>query len=58
MFLSVCLEGGNKVPMLEKKLAQRQAENEPVGPILKALIQALCNSGVRVSPLVSFLVYS
>lgn len=38
---------GAKVFALEKKLAELKAENEPIGTVLKQLIQALCFEEVR-----------
>lgn len=35
-------ETEERIPTLEKKLAELQAEGKPVGAILKQLIQALC----------------
>ncbi|KAJ8250644.1 hypothetical protein COCON_G00225660 [Conger conger] len=35
---------GVKVPLLERKLEEAQAAGEPVGPLLKALISALCEN--------------
>ncbi|XP_075902405.1 leucine-rich PPR motif-containing protein, mitochondrial [Nelusetta ayraudi] len=35
-------EAEGKAAILEKKLAELQAENKPVGPVLKQLIQTLC----------------
>lgn len=44
--LLACQEAKTKVVFLEKKLADLQAENKPVGPVLKQLIQTLCEEEV------------